>query len=328
MGKGSSAPPPPDPQATARAEAQFNRVDVFSPSGSGQRFGYTDPTTGKFMRGLPPPDTQAQSAVQRIESPTEQRIREVLEPASAALVNRMIADNVIGLPQAPRVQDRSDVARDLFNRSFSMMAPGIEKSNERLLTNLQARGIPIGAQAFNDAYGEQQRQTQDMLSRLAMDANLAAGGEQSRQFSLDQGQRQNAIAEIVAAMGGAYNPPAAQPSGSAPLINYSGMVRDQFNAQQQQHAAAQQRAASTASTLGGLGAALITKSDRWAKRDIVPVGRCGVLAVFEYRYAWDKPGTRRRGYMAQQVAALFPHAVHRVGRWLAVDYAQLPEVAA
>ena len=37
MGKGSKAPKPPDPHETVAAEAQFNRVDTYSPSGSGTR---------------------------------------------------------------------------------------------------------------------------------------------------------------------------------------------------------------------------------------------------------------------------------------------------
>ena len=37
-------------------------------------------------------------------------------------------------------------------------------------------------------------------------------------------------------------------------------------------------------------------------------------------------GTVRRGYMAQEVLRVLPRAVVRCGRWLALDYSQLPEV--
>jgi hypothetical protein len=51
------------------------------------------------------------------------------------------------------------------------------------------------------------------------------------------------------------------------------------------------------------------------------------MPVYEYRYVWDAPGTLRRGYMAQDVAKVVPEAVLRVGKWLALDYSKLPEVA-
>ncbi|WP_114962028.1 hypothetical protein [Tritonibacter mobilis] len=259
--KGGSAPTPPDPQETAAAEAQFNRLDTYSPSGSGVRYGYTD-ANGNFVQGPPPADQQ--SAVSYQENPFEQQIRQTLEPASVALTDRVVQDNIYGMPDAPRVQDRSDVASDLFNRTFSLMAPGIDKANERLLTNLQARGLPVGSEAFNDAYGEQQRQTQDTISRLAMDANLNAGSEQSRQFGLDQAERSGAIAELVAAMGGGYNPPNSVPSGNAPGVNYSGLVGQQYQAQLANYQQQQQQGMQTASALGSIGAALI-KSTRSAK---------------------------------------------------------------
>lgn len=259
--KGGSAPATPDPYKTASAEAQFNRPDTYSPSGSGIRQGYTD-ASGKFVAGVAPEGFQ--SAQKYLESDSERAIREALEPASIDLTNRVIADNISGMPDAARVKDRSDVAGDLFNRTFSLMAPGIDQSNSRLLTNLQGRGIPIGSEAFNDAYGDQQRQTQDTISRLAMDANINAGQEQSRQFGLDQSARSGAISELIAAMGGGYNPPNSVPSGQAAGINYSGLVGDKYKADVAQYNADQEAKMGTASALGSLGSMLI-KSTGQAK---------------------------------------------------------------
>lgn len=325
MGKGSKAPAAPDPYKTAAAEAQFNRLDTYSPSGSGQRYGYTDPKTGNFVQGVAPEG--AQSAVTTVENPYERQIREALQPASVDLTNRVIADNISGMPDAPRAQDRGTVAKSIYDRNLSMIMPGIEKNNSRLLTNLQARGIPVGADAFNDAYGEQTRQTQETLSRLAMDADIAGGQEQSRLFSLDQASRQGAIAELVAAMGGGYNPPSATPSGNAAGVNYSGVVGQKYQADLAQHNANQQAKAQTAGTLGSLGGALLKKSDRRLKCDIRKVGRKAGLNVYEYRYFCDPVGTIRRGFMAQEVLNLFPQTVRWIaGGFMALDYSQLPEV--
>lgn len=204
MGKGSKAPAAPDPYKTASTEAQFNRLDTYGPSGSGTQYGYTD-ASGNFVRGLAPQGSQA--AIKQNETEFEKQIRQMLEPASVSLTGRIVNDNINGMPDAARVGDRGTVAKSIFDRNYSMMKPAIDKNNDKLLTNLQARGIPVGAEAFNEAYGEQQRQTQDTISRLAQDADINAGGEQSRQFGLDASARSNSIAELVAAMGGGYNPP-------------------------------------------------------------------------------------------------------------------------
>lgn len=327
MGKGGSAPQAPDPYETAAAEAQFNRIDTYSPSGSGTRYGYTDPETGQFRQGVAPQGVQ--SAVSSVESPWERSIRETLQPGSIALADRLVQDNIVNMPGAPRVGDRGQVAQNIFDRTFSTMAPGIERTNSKLLTNLQARGLPVGGEAFNEAYGNQIQQTQDTIARLALDADTAAGGEQSRQFGLDAAQRQNAMAEIAAVMGGGYNPPSSVPSGNAAGVNYSGLVGQQYQQELAQHNADQQRRSQTAGALGSLGGAMIMKSDRRLKRDIVLIGKRGLLNLYQYRYAWDEPGIIRRGYMAQEVLLILPQAVRlAAGGFLALDYSQLPEVTA
>ncbi|MBK8772889.1 MAG: hypothetical protein IPM06_21000 [Rhizobiales bacterium] len=257
MGKGSKAPAAPDPYQTASAEAQFNRFDTYSPSGSGVRYGYTDPTTNEFTQGVAPQGSQ--SAVQTMESPWERAIRESLQPASVDLTNRIVGDNITNMPDAPRVQDRGTVAQSIFDRSYSMMKPGIDQSNNRLLNNLQARGIPIGGKAFNDAYGAQQRETQDTISRLAMDADINAGGEQSRLFGMDQASRQNAISELVAAMGGGYNPPSAVPNGQGAGVNYSGLVGEKYKADMANYNQQQANQGATLGALGSLGGAMLMK---------------------------------------------------------------------
>ena len=327
MGKkgGSSAPAAPDPYKTASAEAQFNRLNTYGPGGGGTRYGYTD-ANGNFIAGVAPQGYQ--SAVKTIESPVERAMRLALEPASLDLTRRVIRDNISGMPDAARVKDRGTVAQSIFDRTFSLMAPAIEKGNSRLLTNLQSRGIPIGSEAFNEAYGDQQTRTQDTISRLAMDADINAGNEQTRQFGLDSASRSNAIAELVAAMGGGYNPPTNAPSGNAPGVNYSGLVGEKYKNDLAQYQSDQQNRTATMGALGSLGGALLMGkgSDRRLKRDIRRIGRRGPFTLYEYRYVWDRPGIRRRGYMAQEVARILPAAVHRLGRWLMLDYALLPEV--
>ncbi len=306
MGKGSSAPRPPDPYQTARAESQFNRLDTYSPSGGGVRYGYTD-AQGNFVQGMP--GRGQRSAVSYQESPWERSIREMLQPASTGLIGRMIRDNVTNLPDAPRVRDRPDVARDIFDRNMSLMAPAIEQGQSRLLTNLQARGLPVGGAAFNDAYGAQTRETQGMIARLAQDANVAAGQEQSREFGLGQAQRQQAISEIVAAMGGSYNPPNNVPSGNAAGIPIGQMIGDNY---QQRLAAwregdAQRTAAMN--TLGNLAGSALMKcsaglKERLGDLDVEAAAEAvASLPLHAWRYRDFEDGAVHVGPMAEDFHA-------------------------
>lgn len=256
MGKGNSAPKAPDAYETASAEAQFNRLDTYSPSGSGTRYGYTD-ANGNFVQGVAPKGSQ--SAVQTAESQWEKAIREALQPASTNLVNRMVSDNVTNMPDAARPKDTSALAQQIFDAGYSRMAPQFQQENNRLLTNLQARGIPVGAEAFSEASAAQQQQVNDALQQLTLGAQEQAAGEQSRQFALDSATRQNSISEIVAAMGGAYNPPNAAASGNAAGVNYSGLVGQQYQNELGQYNAQQQQKAQTAGAIGSIGAGLLMK---------------------------------------------------------------------
>jgi hypothetical protein len=261
MGKGSKAPTPPDPRETAAAESQFNRLDTYSPSGSGVRYGYTG-EDGNFQQGTAPEGMQ--SAVSTLESPWEKQIREMLQPASTNLASSMIDTNITNMPDQARVGDRGDIAKTIFNRNFSMMAPAIQKSNSSLIKNLQARGLPVGGEAFNDAYGEQQQRTQDTVSRMAMDADIAGGQEQSRLYGLEANQRGTALSEIAAVMGGGYNPPSAVPSGNAAGVGYSSMVNDNYKAEMGQYQQKQEQKMGIASALGS-AASLFAKCTREAK---------------------------------------------------------------
>ncbi|MEM1149289.1 MAG: tail fiber domain-containing protein [Pseudomonadota bacterium] len=318
--KSGSAPAEPNPAITAQIESNINRPDVFGPSGGGVQQGYTGPD-GRFVPG-PTPIGQ-RSAVRTVENPTQAAVRRVTEPAGAAVTARLIDDNmrlpaaptvgalpdfgsdsiamlrdsVIGdLPEQARVGDRGTVAQSIFDRNYSMMRPGIEQGQDRLLTNLQARGIPIGSEAFNEAYGAQTREVNDTIARLAMDADVAAGQEQSRQLSMDRlvrsdavgevdmfsrlmtslrgaersdqtaefnlgaTERDRALNELMQAIGGSFMPTEPLPNNTGAPINYSGMVDNQYRSRLAQHQADQAGDNALMGTIGSLGAAAILMS--------------------------------------------------------------------
>lgn len=325
MGKGAPPPKAPDPYETASAESQFNRLDTYGPTGGGVRHGFTN-NQGEFKGGVAPEGKQ--SAQMLLESDTERRIREMLEPASRKLVRKVIGQNINKMPNAAKPQNFDRVADQLYETGYNRMAPTFEAENDRMLANLQARGIPIGSEAFGDAYSQQQRGVNDALSDLSMRATQMAGAEQTRQFGIDSARRQNTIAELTAAMGGGYNPPSALPSGDAASVDYGGMVQNKYNADLDMWKYKQEQTMNTASAVGSLAGALFTKSDRRAKTDIVLVGEREGLRVYGARYHDDPPGTMRICYMAQEVAETKPEAVGMIGPWLALDYSQLPSLEA
>jgi hypothetical protein len=76
------------------------------------------------------------------------------------------------------------------------------------------------------------------------------------------------------------------------------------------------------SAASGLAAAF---SDRRLKTDVEQIGTDPRgFGVYEFRYLWDEPGTRRTGVMADEVAPILPTAVgvHPSG-YLMVDYGAL-----
>lgn len=94
MGKkgGGSAPKYPDPGEVAGEESRYNRLDVFTPGGSGIRYGYTD-ENGQFVASGEVPDGQ-RAAVSSVEGRSQQALREMLEPAAEIFTSMILGDNL------------------------------------------------------------------------------------------------------------------------------------------------------------------------------------------------------------------------------------------
>jgi hypothetical protein len=313
-------PAPPDPYETAATEAQFNRVDTYGADGGGVLQGYTD-ASGNFVQGVAPEGMQ--SAQKAVESPFMAQIRQLLQPGATSLAGRLVDQNINNLPDQAKVRDTSQVATDIFNRNFSLMQPGIDQANSRLIKNLQARGIPVGADAFNEAYGDQQTRTQDTISRLSQDATIAAGQEQSRLFALDSAPRQQAMAELAALFGGNFQPQSMMPSGNVSGVNYGGLVGQNYGAQMGAYQANQGMKMATATTLGTLGSALL-KCSRDLKTVVGQVnpavaGRIMAhMPLYQWRYTPESGEGQEHhiGPMAEDFQAMTglgqPQAIHVV----------------
>lgn len=271
--------------------------------------GYTD-ANGNFIRGVP--TRNEQTAQKYVEGSFDQGQRVAGQNASNQITQAIYGQNV---PQQAQVKDTSNVAQALFDKNYSLMRPAIKQSQSRLLTNLQARGLPVGGKAFNDAYGDQLTRTQEQISRLAQDSTAAAGQEQTRQYGLDTAARSNSLNEIMQAIGGSYTPQSKIPSGSTSNIDYTGLVNNQYNAQSQQYAANKQQTSSTLGTLGSLAGIALLACSRDIKEVICPMNTAEAARVvakiplLTWRYQPDAAsaglgGAIHIGPMAQDLHAL------------------------
>ncbi len=200
--------------------------------------------------------------------------------------------------------------QQIGNRSFEHQAQQQQYDQQRALANDFNSNTN---QLFNQQMAASQQQ------------NAARGQSLQEMFAL----RNQPLNEIAALLSGSQvgNPNfSVNTPGAIPTTDYAGIVGQNYNQQLQQ---AQMQAAQSGDLLGGLAglgsAAIMRGSDMRIKSDIEKVGEVDGLGIYEYVYEWGGP--RRRGFIAQEVQAVRPEAVHRFGGTLILDYAQLPEAA-
>lgn len=239
----------------------------------------------------------------------------------------------------PAMQSRPDFtgigdpnqSRDAVQEALmSRINPDLERERAALESRLANQGITMGSEAWNTGMQD--------YSRMANDARfgavLNAGQEQSRVFGLGMGQaqmgnaaRQQSLQEQMALRAQPLNEAAALLSGSqvqnpqfsaVPQVmvqapDYAGGVAQNYAGNMAAHNANVQRIgqqnAAYIQAVGQLGAAgaKMAFSDRRLKRDVERIGTgAHGLPVYRFNYLWDEPGA---GYMADEVAAVVPHAV-------------------
>lgn len=335
MGGKSKSPPPapaaPDPAKTVAAEASQNRVTTFRPDGSiAQEFGYIDNDTGAFIAGAPPGSDLPQAAVKTTETGFESDLRGIQE-GTALGTAEALSGNVDALGSVPTYDPNgNEIATTIYNRSADLLREDMDRSNSRLQTTLQARGLAPGSAGYNNAVREAQRTENEAWSNLATDAVLAAQGEARADFSAEEAERANRIGELAPLLGGSYIQAGAQPiATSAPSLNvggayaqnYAGQMNDynaRLGAWQNQQSANNQLLATGAS----IGSALLF-SDQRLKRNLTRIGRTpGGLGVYRFRYFWS--AVWHVGVLAQEALALQPHAVKAAPNgYLVVNYEEI-----
>jgi hypothetical protein len=226
-------------------------------------------------------------------------------------------DLLAGFGTGPDIRARTEEAL------MARLNPQLERDRASLETRLANQGLTMGSRAYGSS--------QDDFNRGANDARLGAILAAGQEERATRGQALNEIGFMQS--GGTQPVPqyGLNRPAQAATTDVAGLINTQ---QQQQMQAYQQQQAGNQSILGGLfgaGAALlgnpaIFPSDRRLKTDIEKVEDRPGPDVYDYRYKTDPKGTKRRGYMAQEVQKTRPDAVKKMGKYLAVDYSKLPAV--
>lgn len=356
MGKKSQpAPPKPvDPFEVAQADAQYNRIDQFTPFGN---LTFSGPERNVANLTLSPELQQAfglQSQVD-INSLQEALRRQATsqEGSLPGLVTELDQSQFGAIPGMDDFAEQRDlVSQSLFDRQRSLLDPVFQQREQELRGDLANQGLPQASEAFANDLGTFNRGMGETYGRAALDATLAGSQEQSRLFNqalqsraaeiqtqlqnanLAQSARsqlQNELAQVLGqqqlAQPGLQNfftPGQADVTGGFGLN--AQMQNNAFNARSQ--AASNAKSGFTDTLGGGIGALY---SDVRLKDKVTHIGDDGVLKL--YAWKWNDKAKELGvdwqpdvGFIAQEVQEIYPEAVVERDGYLAIDFAKLNEV--
>jgi len=320
-----STPAPPDPWKTAEAQSQWNTttaqtqqalnmVNQVTPWGN---VNYDQTGTQTIIGADGRPISVPQYTATTTLSPEQQGILDQTQQAQG---------NIAGLAadQSAAMRERLAQPFEFTNRdaelwAYDLASPRIleqqRQNEERLRSILANKGIREGSAAWN---AEMQRLTQansDQLNQLALAGRGQAYGEARDQYTLP-------INSLTALMSGTQIANPAQMGASTPQtgvagVDYTGLVKDKYNAELQASQAAM------GGLFGLLSAPFMMFSDRRLKENVERVGETDEgTPIYTYNYKGDPQ--IHMGVMAQDVEKENPDAVvtHPSG-FKMVDYREV-----
>ena len=324
-----SPPPAPDPKATAQAQAGMNidtaqanqltnavnQVDAF-----GNRLDYSQDGFRTFTnldgKQISIPSLTATQTL----SPEQARLRDL---------NQQTQQNIaqIGVDQSQRIGSllgspinlsNDAVESRLMDLGTRRLNPQFARDEEALRTRLINSGIRQGSEAWNAEMGQFDQRRNDAMNQLL----LSGRGQAINEILTERNQPINEVSALMS--GSQVQQPSFTnaPQGQVAGVDYTGLVRDKYNADM---AAFNARNASRNSLLGNIGSAVGTLgsmfmfSDERVKENIEEVGKLkNGLNVYSYNYKGDE--TPQIGLLAQEVRKKKPEAVKSFGGILAVNY--------
>lgn len=302
-------------RSTAITQQNLNMFDQYNPWGSvtydqtGSRKHF-DEMTNKWVET--PTYTQTTNL-----SPEQQAIFDQSQAAESNLAG-------LASEQSAKLKEYLNSPFEFTNRdaetwAYDLASPRIlqqqSQNEEQLRSVLANKGLREGSSAWNSEMQRLTNANTDQLNQLALTGR-------SQAFSEALAQRNQPINEITALLTGSQvsNPAqmgAPSPQTSVGGVDYSGLVRDKYNADMQ----AYQSKMGGIGGLFGLGGQLLGGifSDRRLKHDIKRIGTTdGGTPIYTFKYKGSD--VVHMGVMAQDV----PDAqIKDTTGYLRVDYARV-----
>jgi hypothetical protein len=183
LGK-KSTPKTPDPykvseaqtksnQQTAAYNASLNRIDQTSPFGSiTYQTNGTDPTTGSPLYSQ---NTSLSPELQQLLN-SQIGAQQGISSAITGAVGNLPSD-----PFNPNI-DVGDIRQRSFDSQMASLQPKFDEGWKNLETTMSDRGIPIGAEIWNDQRGSYDRARDSSMLAASRQADQDASNEYQRQF--------------------------------------------------------------------------------------------------------------------------------------------------
>ncbi len=326
-----SAPAAPDPVKTAQAQSTANKETAVAqyglnatnqntPSGSlsYKQVGTWDDGTPRFEATTSL--NQGEQGIYDTGVATRQNVANIGRDQTQRVANT--------LSTPVNLSNEATEAR-LYDLGSKRLDPRFQREGAALETNLINRGIRPGSKAYDTMHTQFDQGKNDAYNSL-----LLNGRQQAVTEALTE--RNQPINEITALMG---NSQVSQPNftntptpGVAPT-DYIGAQQQSLNQQNVGYQAQVAQQQGLMNGLFGLGKAAAggwAMSDIDTKENIEVVGERpdGLHVIdFDYKPEFGLDDRRQRGFVAQEVAQVYPDAVGRVpskGNRLAVDYSRVP----
>lgn len=346
---GKSAPEAPDYTAAAIAQAEAsrdvteqgtwaNRPDQYTPWGATtwDTKRVYDPTTQQYLNRWSQyttldPNLQAsldaQIEQQRARSELANSLTGRIEEEYGSPMNWGALPERAPAPEtAPYYYDQAGDA--LYSRATSRLDPQWERKRDDMTATLTARGLRPDDPAWQRAMNELDMAETDAYQQAQWQATMSSGQEGQRMFGMDLDRakymsdlRNQQLAEEMQRRGFSLNEiqailsgqqvgmpsmPAFSQAGTAQAPDYMGAAQAQYSGALNSFSAEQ---AGTQGLMAGAAAlAPLLISDRRLKKSIRKIGKMFGLNLYEYSYLW---GERMTGFMADEVAKLYPDAVFK-----------------
>lgn len=316
-------PTPPDPVATAQAQTQSNRETAIA-----------NANLNRYNQYGPQGSVEWNVVGTNADGTPRYEQRTSYNPGEQQVYNTNLAtrQNVgqIGLNSSQRIGDLlntnfnpgDEVAARLNDLGRKRLDPRFAQEQATLEQQLANKGITMGSEAYDRAMDRFGQTKNDAYNQLAL-----TGNQQAWQQAV--AERSMPINEVTALMSGSQvQQPwmGGQQQTNMANTDVAGIYNQAFQNQMGiYNAEMNQQNAMIGGAAGiiGQGMRFIPWSDRRLKKDIVPLGvhESGLMA-YEWTYTFA-PG-RYRGFIADEVARLYPHAVIRMPNGFdAVDYARI-----